>query len=446
MRPEWRQELREGKTEIFEMPDYCPADIEVSPLERIRYEENGRFSEAVASDLVWLASHRHELDVSSIRQKAEGLAERLSPAQRLPLAKITKNIEATCSESEDANETPETIARAFQFMHRLEPDLPYVSAENVRVTKLGTYELTFPPHEWRRLGRKDLGYVLIELPKDGRLKFDEREQRIILNTVFVKGPEEDQDDAVASKTRENILRHETFHLLNHRFIEPETAPRYHDAVECEVFMMAKNEMIAYLIEGRWEYRLINLFNSTWNEYAGRGSDRNVIDVHIDSGNEIIERVERSLRGENPNSDRYYDEAAQFYLEFYFAQRELARLSALRSSDIKQGIAAILAAQSFKEIGYNLSKIGPRSLDVADIFPMGTDLAGIDAEHIMEVCTFVKSFYKYTISGLEDFARRLQPRVGDAFTVSADANGDYDYSGAQRLQKIESALEGILRVQ
>lgn len=420
------------------MPDYCPGDIEVSPLERIRYNENRKFSAIVTADLAWLVTHRHTADAQSVRRKATDLCEQLTPSQRALFERVTQNIEAACLS--DGRETPETIAQTFQRMRQLEPTFPYVEAEDVQVTRFGTCELTVSPVEWYRLGRKDLGYVMRELPKNDRLQLDDRERGIILNTVFVKGSQEGEADEAELRSREEVLCHETFHLLNHRYIETETVPRYQDPVERDVFMMAKNEMIAYLFQGRWAYRLKDLFNSTWNKYVDPRGDKHALDIQQDGGREVIRRIEESLAENRPDDSHNEDEALDFYLEFYFVQRELARLSALRDPSIKEGIVAILGAQSFKEMGYNLSKIGPRDLSVENLFPEGADVRTVDPDLLMEISNFTKQLYEYKISGLEEYARKLQSEVPEAYMMT----GPYVGGVGVRLNRIESALEGILR--
>ncbi len=381
--------------------------LTVSPSERYRYKENERLAECLAPDFLWLAEHLADPDLNKtmIRDRADSLPiEKLSEPQRKAIAALRKEIEGLMDGAEELSEIE--MADFLQDAPSIVKSFPSgLTAADVQVTKLGAFLVVRRDKEewkkWEEASGKEndgnsetLGYHFhVQDPFFGPEEIREKIDRTTLVLDIQDGQLDDR------------IRHELFHDLYRAVLEKKTRPQYGDRTMNETFIRIKDEMIAYLLQGRgWEYEFKKIHGIFVKSQELQNANRFEILARLSS---IISSRRSSrmlharhgvygsnLRLSDPRLQEASEEAKEktkkFTEELVALRREILRLRFLRCP-ASEGIPAILMAQSFKEMVFNMSKLEQRPIDA---------LAYVAADNPKEDADFLTKAWEIIYLGTE----------------------------------------------
>ncbi len=362
--------------------------IAVSPLERVRFEENRKVGSAVVDVLRTIVDCA--VPFESINSMIEGSVANMSPVQREKIRTIVENAKNRFrGYMRDMNYHLDPSRHLQLFYQAYNVTTNEVSERDIELTSYGTVVVTVRDSEvWKKIGGKEnqRGFVRFSSIRlsgsyDVRMA-DKQSQR----TVFVREREGDSEDEVKA-----VRRHEIAHdMYNFSFRREEDA-RYTDNAMRRYFMSMKDEIIAYLLEEVWQPSVSAYVSSDVKIACGDGSLSkyvfhevmgSILGDAVDSERKIrllahyasvnlldterVAAVADLVHVEGCDVGLSKDaavRAAAFARDFALIPREIGRLQLLRSREFDEALGGCITAQSLKEILYNLSRV--QANDVPD---------------------------------------------------------------------------------
>jgi hypothetical protein len=426
-----------------------PYEMHVSPADKVRFQENQRFAGAVYEGFKWLSDQGEDLDLDMLQIQVDTIAESLTPQQRQVFEGVISRIKDAHDKVDDEyiengkakaiqmyvillmtaesfsqktreqvyEEAQSTIESGKQSNAKdLEVELKAwlegrdLEFPDIDHTKLGAFVMRVSdPTMFKQIGvmfnGQGLGGMKIHVTDRTKelflqMGFTEEDIEFLGRTIVVDNSSENKDYA------ENVEKHELFHDLYDLAIAPETETVYSREEERNLFLEIKNELLAYLFANRsWNYDVMTLGTS----FIHRALIQNPELQKNGSFNQLLQKqlLKERISGEGGSytvrvSDQQYaDRKTQEYtVELLAMLRQVARLHLLRNQDQEIGVEVIMAAQSFKEIAFQLSQIeAEQKVDVVAASRIN-DQGQLDLRIMLQILNLA-SVYAIPIANPED---------------------------------------------
>lgn len=407
-------------------------EYSVSQTDKVRFEENARLSETLYD--VFYAMIDGKLSLEEVENELARRAPELSLPQQALLSRIQEREKkgAGTAAFNTRLSTAPTLNEYYRMGHSFREffytgiardgvDRAEISADDIILKPWGAVLVYVRnPETWKKVhrleGSEDSG-GFIRMSDFGQIKEDIRDFSYINEqfnrTVFVRRfPETEEKDWKEAE------RHELFHELYANILSKEQKIQYKQKAKREIFSEVKNELVAYLIGGRWGTSLhryvtnstmiwaIDLYKATEMKEDEQEAEINVEDVlpkyfktkvAADLVRSALPEEETASlnmlqcleKGTSALSKEQFDaikkEARDFYFLTWYIRRNIARFASLEKRNFNEVIKAVLTAQSFEEILYKLERIdAEKETDVAACKTAGREsMKGFDIKCLDE---------------------------------------------------------------
>jgi hypothetical protein len=334
----WMTKIREDPLEIIFKDTTKP--LEVSPAEKIRYEENTRFGAAFLYAFHQIVKQDKHISRTRIEYLFDQSMKDLSQEQQLRARKVREYIlhhyDTAPTKEEVVSSLPVTYPYLFRQPNRVATFL--VPERDIEVTPLGAIVITIADEAiWDQeviMSGHAIGKRCVELKGKNLPPMLER-------ILLVRG------DARVAKQKENTRVHELFHdLYGNVFQEMPHNIRYPDPGRTDVAGRIKDEIIAYLLNQDWHWQASGLTG-----YSRLLEQR--LDINI--------AVSHAKKGVCDNYGFTDEQKAEpilnrFRVEIEAVCDELFRLQWAKAPAFDEALPKILAAQTLKEIAFHLHSI------------------------------------------------------------------------------------------
>ncbi len=382
--------------------------ITISPKEQIRYKENDAFADAVYDDLHWLLAQTGKISVEEFEQRIEVVEKRLSPAQIEVFARIRDRLKSAIESATQIDQ--KTIDEVIQKARELRYLLPRAKP-SVEITPWGAIILSVTEEEFSspidKSNFNKLAFKVMEVARQGI--DDPRLVALLERIIVLKKTDNEEKNA-------RVKKHELFHDVYGVAVRPEQPTLYDDAAEKRLWAQIKDEILAYLFEGRWRPDLRALCHDV------RLKDRTAAKDFYGHYMDLWGFVSRSLQKEM-SVDEAAEKADEFADHVWLLVRELARLYYSRAP-VEDGIKAVLTAQDAKEAMYKLCQIGDRGCLDGEILwkvirrESQTDMYKADELSAYQIENFIYYFSYYRLPLIKNHDRFLSSLEGHIQTLKS----------------------------
>lgn len=431
------EEVRLDDTPRFSLesrPDKKIEPITISAKEQIRYAENSVFAEAVYNEILWLFEQTGKIDPEEFDRKATSIEVSLTTAQIAIFSRIRDRIR------NDIENVAKIDQKTIEQIIQKAKELNYVPANvqpGIEITPWGAIVLNVDAKDWFPFDFKAKHTEAFKITETSQQGVNDPElQKFVERTIVIKRTDDE-------KRNTKVKRHEFFHDVYRSAIEPEQPILYDNQTEKKLFSQIKDEILAYLIEGKWESYLRNL---SFDVRMKSGSDgKDAYGLFMDLWGLVV----RNIQKEGNTPELAENEADNFTDMVWLLVREITRLYYSQAL-VEEGIKAVLTAQDAKEAMYKLRMIGDRSrIDGEALWQVlrneqkemkyGQD--GVYAEHIeyfLDAFDYyqlplVKNYDKF-LSLLEEYIQSLKLQNG--------FSEEERIGNKNRIKNLETTLENL----
>lgn len=421
-------------------PDKEIKPITISPKEQIRYKENDAFAEAVYSDLHWLLDQTGTISVEEFEQKSKATEAQLTAAQLETFTRIRDSLKSAIESA--AHIDQKTINEVIQKARELNYLLPDAQP-TVEVIPWGAIVLHVKEEEFRSpFDQKSLhkqAYKITEVSRQGIN--DPTLAALLEQTIVLKKTNNEERNA-------KVKRHELFHAIYAIAIAPEQPVHYDDDVEKRMFAQIKDEVLAYLFEGRWQPDLRDLCL----DVRLKGPDKDMPDNFMDLWGFVVRSLQKGTQKSmaTPEINWYENEADDFIDHVWLLTREIARLYYLRAS-VEEGIKAVLTSQDAKEAMYKLRRIGDRErLDGETLWQVirheqkedAYEADELYAEHVKKFLGMFDFYQLPLVKNHEKFFSALEEYIHTLKSQEVPSDEDRKMGREIRVRALEEALANL----
>ncbi|MBP9747694.1 hypothetical protein KBD13_02030, partial [Patescibacteria group bacterium] len=313
-----------------------------TPSEQVRYEENERFGALISQELLWLVRQTTTINLDELDTRCAAAQECMTPQQQVVFEAVVRRIK-------------HGIHFCQSFPKDRLPELVTTLKEARYITKRADVTTEVRPLSIVVSITANNGYGVTD--HGGSIPLNDVFERVNADPLIKEAMkyciithDENIRNVGRAQGKEAVIAHELFHNLYKLMIAPEQHARYTDPQKKQLFIEGKDEILAYLTQGIWEFHPGSLFLSLRRkEPKGQPLPE---DVHLENlwtmvANSDVDH-ELSPEERERGADLFLDEVwnvmrAIGFLRFSEASRE-------------DGIQAIIATQSFKEMVFALLAI------------------------------------------------------------------------------------------
>ncbi len=470
-----RERVKQTQPEV--LAEGTRFELSLSPAEKIRAEENLAFGERVNDVFGFFVQNPEDVTHDEINYFAEEAMHGMTSEQKIVFKRIVNRVIESCERTtEEYKENGKEVAKRF-FVFRVmvaqavrgvmasegikfsgkehlgllqqegvdEKVLKKISIEirekivaliskmdsvvksnpekmpEVKANALGSFVVKVrDANTWSLISeavRRDLlGFkmpvsdpnVRAGLVQNG---FTDQDMQYLDHMVFMIDTPEFKDVA------EEIKTHELIHDLYSLAIRPESKTVYTHSFEREIFLTMKDEMIAHFAGNRlWNTDISSLATVILNMAA-----LDDLELAKLSPWEVIQRLASKERAEMGEGEIGENKSKMFCQSIMIALREVQRLNLLHSEEFDSALKAVLGAQSFKEMAYNLSNVeADRNITIHDVGVSGSE-GNIDAEFLLRNLQAVV-VYDFSVDGIQYIEQQVLDILNSYNTKYPDGNG------------------------
>jgi hypothetical protein len=411
--------------------------LKYSPTEQLRARENEAFGMVLAQGLLDLVAD--EVSEEGIGRIESQIAIRCNPQQAKHAQVIVGDIRDRFEKAKIAEEDSLISSAVDTFENHFALSAPPSDVIEWQCTSLGAVKIIVHDLDaWHVIYESTgggpsgadsvLGFVLVDNKKEDQERFDFLKG--LGNLIFL-------NQANGRDDHSDTEKHETFHWLYQQVLSQYERPRYESKQEADLFLRAKNEILAYALGGSWVSDLGSIVNSL----DVKGEMRRLKD------RTILERMQKSLNDQVSGAldsgqdimdaaiDKGESAGRESVTALVACLRELARLGVHGDRDLVDfSLPAIIGSQSFKELAFNLSKFDTQKVyyeadkEFQDVDPGAVDLQR--AENII----YPGLEFGIPIKGLNVLMDKLNIRVKQIEIVKDKSSEEKD-----ALRRIESLI-------
>lgn len=313
-----------------------------TPSEQIRYEANERFGALISQELLWLVRQTTTINLDELDARCAAAQERMTPQQQAVFEAVMKRIKYG-------------IRFCQSFPRDQLPQLVTSLKETRYITKRADVTTEARPLSIVVSITGNNGYGVTD--HGGSIPLNDVFQRVNADPLIKEAMkycvithDENIRNLGRAQGKEAVIAHELFHNLYKLMIAPEQHARYKDPQKKQLFTEGKDEILAYLTQGIWEFHPGSLFLSLRRkEPKGQSFPE---DVHL--GN-LWAMVADSGANHGLSPDECDREADLFLDEVWNVMQAIGFLR-FSGASCQDGIRAIIATQSFKEMVFALLAI------------------------------------------------------------------------------------------
>ena len=331
---ELRQRVSQAKPETLSYDEEI--ELQISPLEKIRYEENAKLADAIYDTFFNLIDQKLNLEKAENQIKSK--FKELNPNQQAIIEEIIDNIKNSISKP-NQKKFITYFFTAAKNEYGINPE--DIDEKDINMTPLGAIVVRIQnPKIWKKFNIdnphdiSDVGAIFISY--ESSKKFIEKKSKDGSNineqfrrTVYVNATP-DYKKQYGDEEIENA-RHELFHELYHNYLFPDKDIDYENEFAFAFFLEFRDELVAYFLNQKeWEPNIEHYVSTV---------------LINESNGEIDKFIREILKNSKP-----------FIAEYTAVLQEIKRLRNINSKNFEEATKAALTAQDFKEIAYKLSKI------------------------------------------------------------------------------------------
>lgn len=313
-----------------------------TPSEQIRYEANERFGALISKDLLWLARQTASINPDELDARCAAVQEHMTPQQQAVFDAVVRRVK-------------DGITFCKNFPQDRLPELVTNLKEARYITKRADVSTEVRPLSIIVSITDNDGYGVAD--HGGSIPLNDVFERIHADPLIKEAMKYcviTHDKNIQSLGRahgkEAVIAHELFHNLYKLMIAPEQHARYKDPQKKQLFTEGKDEILAYLTQGIWEFHPGSLFLSLRRkEHKGQPLPE---DVHLEN---LWAMVAESGADHGLSLEECDREADLFLDEVWNVMRAIGFLR-FSGASCEDGIRAIIATQSFKEMVFALLAI------------------------------------------------------------------------------------------
>lgn len=313
-----------------------------TPSEQVRYEANERFGALISKELLWLARQTTTINLDELDARCAAAQERMTPQQQAAFNAIVRRVK-------------DGITFCKNFPQDRLPELVTSLKETRYITKRADVSTEVRPLSIVVSITGNNGYGVTD--HGGSIPLNDVFQRVNADPLIKEAMKycvitHDENIRTVGRAggKEAVIAHELFHNLYKLMIAPEQHVRYKDPQKKQLFTEGKDEILAYLTQGIWEFHPGSLFLSLRRK-ENRGEPLPE-DVHLQN---LWTMVANSDADHELSEEEREREADLFLDEVWNVMRAIGFLR-FSGASCEDGIQAIIATQSFKEMIFALLAI------------------------------------------------------------------------------------------
>lgn len=315
--------------------------IVFSPSEQVRYDENRRFGNVLTDELLWLVGQRDHLELEEVRKRGASIRHKLTPVQQEVFNKVLTRLEKTVAFCQNIDSSRlDEVVKALKDTGK-----GFLEKSAVTKTEVRPLGIIVSVVDGAIFAESHGGSIPVDSDDLKKIK-----DPVILEAVLhcVITYDRNIDNVGNAKGKEAVIRHELFHNLYKLTVAPEQASSYKDPVKHQLFSEAKDEIIAYLLQGIWEFHPSSLFLTLRRLRPGSSE--------LDFMQELSNVVWRERPYNKHKTDNEREQAADIFIDEVWAVMRSIGFLRFAQGSCREGVSAILCAQSFKEIAFALGSM------------------------------------------------------------------------------------------
>jgi hypothetical protein len=337
-----RGDLRDVSYATARMAAEGLSPMTFTPSEQVRYEENERFGALISQELLWLVRQTTTINLDELDTRCAAAQERMKPQQQVVFEAVVRRIKHGIHfcQSFPRDQLPElvTTLKEARYITKRADVTTEVRPLSIVVSITGNNGYGVTDHG----GSIPLNDVFERVNADPLIK-EAMKYCVITHDENIR-------NVGRAQGKEAVIAHELFHNLYKLMIAPEQHARYTDPQKKQLFIEGKDEILAYLTQGIWEFHPGSLFLSLRRK-ENRGEPLPE-DVHLEN---LWTMVANSDADHELSEEEREREADLFLDEVWNVMRAIGFLR-FSGASCEDGIQAIIATQSFKEMVFALLAI------------------------------------------------------------------------------------------